>query len=356
MSATHYSILQCPVTKESLSEVKYSDIKDSLIPLTLPFDINKIDSGLINSSRTLFYPILNGVILLLDYYSIPLIGNEKRVNMNFDKKRVFDYYNDLNVFISDELNVQTDSAKWVDYREVSRDYIRNSLSNSAEFIPSEGEYFLDIASGTVGFREYVELSKNFKTRICVDISYPSLLHAKQNMKGQDTLFICGDITNIPLKENVCDVVVSHHTLYHVPKDEQANGVNEMYRVTKPGKKVLIIYSFFYHSWLMNLTLLPVQFYRIARHFAGKIYVRLFNKTPRLYFYPHSRRWFKTNFSFSENIEIYNWRSLNKFFLNVFVHKNFGGKKLLDYISKLEKTKSKFMGSIGEYATIVIKKD
>lgn len=355
MNTTDYNILQCPITKESLSEVTYSEIKASLSDLSLPFDINKIEKGLINSSKTLFFPILNDVILLLDFYAIPLVGNEKRVNMNFDKKRVFDYYNDLNVFISDELNVQTDSAKWVDYREVSRDYIRNSLSNSAAFIPSEGKYFLDIASGTVGFREYVELSKNFETRICIDISYPSLLHAKHNMKGQDSIFICGDITNIPLKDNVCDVVVSHHTLYHVPKDEQANGVNEMYRVVKPGKKVLIVYSFFYHAWLMNLTLLPIQAYRIARHIAGKIYVRLFNKTPRLYFYPHSRRWFKTNFSFSNEIEIYNWRSLNKFFLDTFVHKNLGGKKLLNYISKLEQNKPKFMGSIGEYATIVISK-
>lgn len=350
-----YSILQCPITKEGLTIIKLVDIKDKLRINEVPFDLNKIEQGLVNSSKTYFYPILNDVILLLDYYSIPFIDSDKKVNMNFDKKRVFDYYNDLNYFVSDDLNVQTDSAKWVDYRAVSRDYIKETLNNSYTHIPENGAYFLDIASGTVGFKEYVELSKNFKTRICIDISYPALLLAKENMKGQDSMFVCGDITNIPLKDNVCDVVVSHHTLYHVPKHEQKNGVTEMYRVVKPGKKVLIIYSFFYHSWLMNLTLLPVQAYRIARHIAGKIYVRIFNKTPRLYFYPHSRNWFKTSFPFSHNIEIYNWRSLNKYFLDIYVHKWLGGKKLLNYISHLEKTKSKLMGSLGEYATIVINK-
>lgn len=351
----NYTILQCPITKENLTIVTLSEIREELTILDLPFDINKIEFGMVNTSKNYFYPILNDVFLLLDYYAIPFSSSNKKVNMNFDKKRVFDYYNDLNYFVSEELKVQTDSAKWVDYRPVSREYIKNSLSNSSTYIPDGGEYFLDIASGTVGFKEYVDLSKKFSTRICIDISYPALMLAKENMKGQDSIFICGDITNIPLKENVCDVVVSHHTLYHVPKNEQRNGVNEMYRVTKPGKKVLIIYSFFQHSWLMNLTLLPVQAYRIARHIAGKIYVRLFNKTPRLYFYPHSRRWFKTSFSFSKDIEIYNWRSLNKYFLDLYVHESLGGKKLLNYISKLEKDRPKFMGSIGEYATIVISK-
>jgi hypothetical protein len=129
----------------------------------------------------------------------------------------------------------------------------------------------------------------------------------------------------------------------------------MYRVTKPGSKAIIVYSFFHHSWLMNLTLLPVQLYRIFRHLAGKTYVRLTNGKPRLYFYPHSRRWFKTRFTFSKQIEIYSWRSVNKYFLDIYIHQSLGGKAILNWLSKMENKYPKFWGAVGEYASIVIRK-
>jgi ubiquinone/menaquinone biosynthesis C-methylase UbiE len=120
------------------------------------------------------------------------------------------------------------------------------------------------------------LSDGYDYRICVDISINALIQAKINIEraGKKGIFVCGDITNIPISDNSCDTVLSQHTLYHIPKNDQLTAVKEMYRVAKTGSKIVIIYDWFYHSWFMNITLNFIQLYRIIRHFAGKMYVRL----------------------------------------------------------------------------------
>jgi len=216
---------------------------------------------------------------------------------------------------------------------------------------------LDVASGPIGLPEYLDLSRGFKFRICIDISIRALLHAEINLhkSGQKGFFICGDITAIPLMEGSMDAVLSQHTLYHLPKDEQSVAVREMYRVAKSKSKIVIIYCWFYHSWMMNLSLHIVQVYRIARHFAGKLYTRYFRKTPRLYFFAHSPQWFRRSFEFGEEIEFFSWRSANKYFLNLYIHRFLYGNRLLKWLQGIEEKKSKFMGTFGEYASILISK-
>jgi ubiquinone/menaquinone biosynthesis C-methylase UbiE len=245
----------------------------------------------------------------------------------------------------------------VDYREISSAYIKNSFTKASQFYPTHVEYILDIASGPIGLPEYISLSDGYDYRVCVDISINALIQAKININkaGKKGIFICGDITNIPIQDNSVDTVLSQHTLYHIPKNDQKTAVEEMYRVAKPESKIVIIYSLFYHSWFMNLSLNLVQVYRILRHLAGKIYVRLVKSKPRLYFYPHSPRWFRKSFTFSKDIEFYCWRSTNKYFLNLYIHKWLFGKKILDKLARIENKHSKFMSTFGEYPAIVITK-
>lgn len=245
----------------------------------------------------------------------------------------------------------------MDFRGVSSKYIRNSFSKSSRFFPPEGKYLLDIASGPIGLPEYMALSEGYEYRICVDISINALIQAKVNVEqaGQKGIYICGDITKIPVRDNSCDAVLSQHTLYHVPKNEQLTAVNEMYRVAKQDSKIVIIYSWFYRSWLMNICLNIIQIYRILRYFTGKFYVRLFKSKPRLYFYPHSYRWFKKSFAFSEEMEFYCWGSTNKYLLDLYIHEWFWGSEILDRLMKFEDKYSRFMSRFGEYPAIVITK-
>lgn len=352
-----YSILQCPVTKENLRLIKKDQIKDQIEKYdTDSFNISNIDEGFVNESKTYFYPVINDIILLLPTYAL-FIGKETdlRNKMAFDKERVFKYYNEINYNTKNNLKIYNDSDKWVNFRDVTKDYLKNSFTKAKQHINPKGKYLLDIASGPIGFEEYLNLSENYEYRICADISINALQQAKENYKHKKGIYICADITNIPIKEKSCDSVLCQHTLYHIPKDEQKTAVNEMYRVTKPNGKIAIVYSLFYHSWFMNISLLPIQLYRITRHIAGKIFVRLFKSKPRLYFYPHRLGWFKKNFEFSDNMEFYCWRSTNNYFLNLYVHKWLFGKKLLAKLRKSEDKHPKFWGRFGEYPVIVIEK-
>ena len=349
--------LRCPITKNGLELIE----KDKFSDYDLPKDYKKFGNltiGLVDNSKQYFFPIFEDIIILHTHYAV-YIGKNKdlREDLSFDKKRVFDYYNEVNYKVKDSLKIYEDSSKWVDFREVSEKYLNNSFTKSSRFYPNQGDYILDIASGPIGLTEYLSLSDGYNYRVCVDISINALIQAKMNIAkaGKKGIYICGDITNIPIQDNSVDTVLSQHTLYHIPKNSQKKAVNEMYRVAKLDSKIVIIYSWFYHSWFMNITLNVLQLYRILRHFAGKLYVRILKSKPRLYFYPHSPRWFKKNFEFSEDIEFYCWRSTNKYFLDVYIHKWFFGQKILARLTKIEDKYSKFMSKFGEYPAIVITK-
>ncbi len=162
--------------------------------------------------------------------------------------------------MKDSLKIYEDSPKWVDFREVSSKYIRNSFTKASIFYPSSGKYLLDIASGPIGLPEYMELSNGYEYRICVDISINALIQAKINIEraGRKGIYICGDITNIPIQDNSCDMVLSQHTLYHIPKNDQFTAVNEMYRVAKEESKIVIIYNWFYIELSSKVSYYPVK--------------------------------------------------------------------------------------------------
>jgi len=349
--------LRCPLTKNKLVLINHEEFEKYSIPLEFE-TFGELTSGLIDTSEQFFYPIFKDIIILYEQYAI-YIGSaaDSRHALSFDKKRIFDYYNQVNYQVKDSFKVYADSANWVDYREISSEYMRKSFTKASRHYPPTGRYMLDIASGPIGFPEYIALSDGYEYRICVDISINALMEAKANLEnaGQKGIYICGDITNIPVNDNTCDVVLCQHTLYHIPRKEQATAVNEMYRVAKPDSKIVIIYCWFYNSWMMNLTLNFIQIYRVTRHYAGKLYVRLINSSPKLYFFAHSPRWFRNTFTFSKDIEFYCWRSTNKFFMDTYIHKHLGGKWILRKLGKLEDKHSKFMSTFGEYAAIVITK-
>ena len=358
MYQTDPGILRCPVSGESLSMVNKEDITD--IVGNHPgqdFSLEKIDSGFVNASGNYFYPVMEGIILLLPHYAwFTGDGEDQRTGMPFDKKRVFDYYNEISYKLNEDLTIYEDTGKWVDYREVSSNYIFHCFTRAKEYLSPNGNYFLDIASGPIGLKEYLHLSDGYKTRICIDISINALIQAKKNLKNQNGIFICGDITNIPLQDDVCDAVLCQHTLYHIPKNEQKKAVEELYRVVKPGSSIAIVYNWFFYSLLMDAFLFPVQIYRIFRHYAGKAYVRVFNSKPRLYFFVHSQRWFRKTFSFSDNIAFYPWRSTNKYFMKIYIHRWLKGRQFLAFLRKMEEKFPRWFGRHGAYPVIVIRKE
>lgn len=94
---------------------------------------------------------------------------------------------------------------------------------------------LDIASGE-GYGSYF-LSKYAKKVIGVDISKETIKHAKSKYNNQNLEYIHGDVTNIPLEENIFDIVVSFETLEHHDKHEEM--LKEVKRVLKDNGALII---------------------------------------------------------------------------------------------------------------------
>jgi ubiquinone/menaquinone biosynthesis C-methylase UbiE len=159
----------------------------------------------------------------------------------------------------------------------------------------QGKYLLDVASGPVQYPEYLEYSQGFGARICVDISFAALREARRKL-GDRGIYILGDITNLPLAEGIADGVVSLHTIYHTPADEQATAFREIYRVLRPGCTAAIVYC--WRSALIKAAMLPAKLVRGPWKLVQKLCRRLnaasapkTSSPTKLYYHAHPYRWF-----------------------------------------------------------------
>ena len=128
-----------------------------------------------------------------------------------------------------------------DLRKHSAKYVHKCRERVFRHIPDSGVNILDMASGPLEFQDYVDYSKNFEKRYCVDLSSTALEMAKRRI-GDHGVFLHGSFFDIPLQENFFDCALSIHTIYHIDKDKQEIAVRKLLHVTKPGKPVIIVYS------------------------------------------------------------------------------------------------------------------
>jgi SAM-dependent methyltransferase len=348
------ALLRCPLTGESL-RLHTASLEPWLARASNPhYSPSQVDALLINASETVAWPVVQGVVLLLPVYALPLQGQDLPA-MSRDKAQVFAYYNDLNYIQTEEAQaLYADTGQWVDYRPVAADYIRRSFRRAGDYLTGTGRYYLDAASGPIGLPEYLALSAGYEVRVCVDLSFRALVQARANLKHQRGLFLCADLTNLPIASDSCDAVLSQHTLYHIPAAEQRAAALELYRVARPGARVAIVYNWFQHAWLIHLLLGPVQVYRLLRFAAARLYGRLRPERKRLYFHVHGPRWWR-RLPVGGPVQFVCWRSLNKYALRLYAHEAFGGRQLLAWLMRLEDRYPHFLGRWGDYPLILIDK-
>ena len=134
-----------------------------------------------------------------------------------------------------------DASLWEDLRPSSQAYVTACRRKLLKYLPASGDLFLDAASGPIQYPEYMEYSKEFKKRVCVDISQKALDQAllKLGSKGETH---CASILDLPFPDNHFDAGVSLHTIYHIDQSNQEKAVRQLLRVMKPGAPLVIVYS------------------------------------------------------------------------------------------------------------------
>jgi len=267
--------------------------------------------------------------------------------MNEAEERVSKFYSTVGWETDDEIT--EDARRFEDLREYSKDYISKCRLRVLRHIPDNGVNMLDMASGPIQYKEYLEYSKNFRKRYCVDLSSAALEIAKKKI-GDHGVFLHGSFFDIPLEENFFDCTVSLHTIYHIDKDKQEDAVRKLLFVTKPEKKVIIVYS----NPNTFLTSLPFRLIKKMRGLNKSQNKKKQEEENALYFFRHSNEWWK-RFGDIADVNIFPWRSFSSDFQKRLFPNNKLGKKMFAVLFNLEERFPDFFVKHFQYPMIILTK-
>ncbi|MDA3778907.1 MAG: class I SAM-dependent methyltransferase [Bacteroidales bacterium] len=243
-------------------------------------------------------------------------------------------------------NITEDAKRWEDLRPFSAEYISKCRLRVLEHIPSKGEFILDMASGPIQYKEYLEYSKGFNKRYCIDLSKEALVEAQKKI-GEHGKYFCGSFFDIDLENNFFDCSISLHTIYHIDKDKQEEAVWKLLNVTKPGCPVIIVYS--NPKTLIKKIILPMR-----------LLFSLFKKDNShinngdIYFFTHPIDWW-ARFNAEADILILPWRSFSGELQKTIIPNNRFGKRILNYLFNMEGKYPQFFVRHFQFPMIVLKK-
>src|SRR5258705_6471180 len=98
---------------------------------------------------------------------------------NAAEDRVRNFYSTAGWEVRD--GIAEDTRRFEDLRENARDYVSKCRLRVLRHIPATGEKMLDMASGPLQYPEYLEYSKSFSKRYCVDLSAQALESAEKKI-------------------------------------------------------------------------------------------------------------------------------------------------------------------------------
>ncbi len=267
------------------------------------------------------------------------------------------------------------NAHYEDLRPVAHEYIHRCHLRVARYLKPTGKYLLDAGSGPIQYPEYLAYSKNYRYRVCADISIVALREARRRI-GERGLFVVCDVANLPFKPDTFDGVVSLHTIHHLPEGEHLQAYAELYRVLAADSSAAVV-----NGWpsspLMNFFDPLIRWTNRGRGFINRLLGRpvgvkakrvpasyqngegpegeSFTSTKGTFTNRHDVAWVKNEVGARMPLSIYTWRSVSVRFLRTFIHPRLGGQLWLRLLYWLEERFPHYFGEKGQYPLIVIKK-
>jgi SAM-dependent methyltransferase len=253
------------------------------------------------------------------------------------------------------------NAAYEDLRPVAGEYIHNCHLRILRHIRPQGRFFLDAGSGPIQYPEYLEYSKSYQKRVCVDLSIVALQEAR-NRIGDHGFFIIADIANLPFKPGSFEAVVSLHTIHHLPAEEHISAYQELHRVLETDAHAVIV-----NGWdSAPLTMLTNALAQIATRILTWTRKEQnhthehpdrpgYSQPTGTFIRKHNSTWLQREVGSFCLLQIWTWRSVNVRFLRTFVHERWGGRTLLHILYALEEHFPHFFGKIGQYPLIVMHK-
>ena len=325
------NILRCPITKQSLTY--------------------RTASMLETKDGSYGYPIEEGIFLLTPDKAIDLAGGcVVPESVRQEKAIVRDFYDQFGWKLT-ESGKYHDTAAFIDQRPLSYAFTELCMKRVGGYLPPSGMYLLDAGSGAIPHRAYMDYHANYAWRICVDFSIEALHEARRKL-GDRGIYVLGDITNLPFSDNAVDAVISNHVVYHVPADEQANAFRELWRVTRPGGRAVVVYSWKAAALPWWIEQFAIRILGLRRKKAALSQER--ESMPRLYFHQQSLNWFeKQRWPFKYAIRPF--RVVSNEFLGSYLGNDRRSRILIRLLQGLQYAFPRLCGRYGQYPTIVISK-
>lgn len=214
---------------------------------------------------------------------------------------------------------------------------------------------MDMASGPIQFKEYLEYSKKYAKRYCVDLSGSALMAARKKI-GDHGVFLLGSFFDVELEENLFDCTISLHTIYHIDKDKQEEAVRRLIAVTKRGRPIVVVYSN-PKAWLRyaGAALRASGVTSFLRRVNGLLSKRnVVAPDTELYFFDYPLAWWHRFHDVAE-LKVVPWRSFSSNQQKALIPDGKLGKWLFRILFRLEETFPDFFVKHFQYPMIVLKK-
>jgi len=356
-------ILRCPVTGQSLSLLTAAELDACNGRLASHGLLHRdgtpaqgpLAAALGTPGRTEIYRVDHAIIWLLPDLALVSAAAVRSAAITGDKKIVQSFYDDFG-WVKTEAGTFNDTAQFTDTRPLAQNYQRYCNARIGRELAG-GRYLLDVASGAIPHPEYLEFSRLYDVRICVDFSVRALHEARRKL-GEAGLYILGDITRLPLAAGAIDSVISLHTVYHVPRAEQSAAIDELVRVTRPGGRVVVVYVWA-SSLLMNVIFgLRGVLGRIRRSLRAKAPAAPAPApaaNPPIYFSPQDHAWFERDLARRHAARLKVWSAVSMLFQARFFTDDRLGRLSMKLIERLEDWFPRLAGRYGQYPMFIIDK-
>jgi len=356
-------ILRCPVTGRRLSLLTASELdaangriaRRELLhrdgtPAQRPLTV-----ALGTPDRAEIYRIDAAILSLLPDLAL-VSADAVHATAITDEKRIVQHFYDTYGWVKAEGEVFNDTAQFTDTRPLARIYQRHCNLRIQQNL-AQGRYLLDVASGAIPHPEYLDFSRHYEFRLCVDFSLLALREAQRKL-GDAGIYVLGDITCLPLASGAVDSVISLHTVYHVPQAQQATAIAELVRVAKPGGRIIVVYTWRSSPLMRAAFGLRMALGRILRSLRARRQPAE-NRSPAsaappsLYFAPHDYGWFKRTVAAPYAARLRVWSAVSMNFQVHFFSDNLAGRIALGVVERFEDWFPHLAGRLGQYPMFVI---
>jgi SAM-dependent methyltransferase len=335
-------LFRCPTTKQDLHFRECSDAARNFSgwqSFSARYALGELVGTLETIDAAVAYPVWKDVYGLLPELAKFAEATQVAAALSDTKRSVARFYDDYGWVAGDGDEYFNDALAFEDLRPLTAFY-RTRCHRRVNKALGAGKYLLDVASGAVQIPEYVSFSAPYEKRICVDISVKGLLHAKRRLRDH-AICVIGDITALPLRNNIVDGFVSLHTVYHVPADEQSNAVAELFRTLRPGGRGVIVYSWGATAKIYRAIVNLQRWLRRPARSSGTA-----APPADLYFNPHDYGWYRREVAAKYPVKLRIWRSLEKESLEYVARGKISAALVLWPLYLLEQTFPRFFGRIG----------